>query len=557
MSEKFNFNISLSVLNHLGRNLYRNIITVLGEAISNSWDADAKNIWIKIDKQSNTMCILDDGVGMNSEDFQNKFLKIGYSKRNNGNYKSNFGRQYIGRKGIGKLALLSCAERIHIATRCEGGEIVGGIIDNTGLDNAIKDDVNSQDYTLDMLEKDFSSDFSRVSHGTLILFESVTNGIFNTVEYIKKAIALSFRFSLIDSDFNIYVNDTKIDETLLVDFAQNTQFLWNINGMDDPLISMMSNLSENVNIESKLSIKGYIASAKKPSNIRIRGTQEKASNGPFVNGRLREKDILPHTHTTRIVESYVYGQIHFDALDQGNNKDVFTSSREGIVSNDPTFENFLNDFEKMFRMIIDQWDDFRRKHGEDGDPDNTKISPKERKAQELFNVTIKDIDINDEFVNKGTIIDEWARELSEEAQFNIPSYTECFISENLLRKYIKYRSIPLSDEATREANQWRDKESRNKEAANISYDVRAALNDLFYLDMAYLSNLIDKVPNNSPKIAGLSRSAVVYKPMRDAVGHTSLLTPTAKQQLNIEYENIKARLANLLKDVADKNNNSN
>ena len=115
----------------------------------------------------------------------------------------------------------------------------------------------------------------------------------------------------------------------------------------------------------------------------------------------------------------------------------------------------------------------------------------------------------------------------------------------------------MSDEATREANQWRDKESRNKEAANISYDVRAALNDLFYLDMAYLSNLIDKVPNNSPKIAGLSRSAVVYKPMRDAVGHTSLLTPTAKQQLNIEYENIKARLANLLKDVADKNNNSN
>lgn len=64
-------------------------------------------------------------------------------------------------------------------------------------------------------------------------------------------------------------------------------------------------------------------------------------------------------------------------------------------------------------MIIDQWDDFRRKHGEDGDPDNTKISPKERKAQELFNVTIKDIDINDEFVNKGTIIDEWARELSK------------------------------------------------------------------------------------------------------------------------------------------------
>lgn len=549
MAESFNFNISLSVLNHLGRNLYRNIITVLGEAISNSWDADAKNIWIQIDKKSNTMCILDDGVGMDSKDFQNKFLKIGYSKRNNGNYKSKLGRQYIGRKGIGKLALLSCAKRIHIATKCEDGEIVGGIIDNTGLDNAIKDDVNSQDYVLDMLEKDFSSEFGHISHGTLILFESVTNGIFNTVEYIKKAIALSFRFSLIDSDFNIYVNNTKINEALLEDFAKNTQFLWNINGMDDPLISMMGNLSENVPIESKLNIKGYIASAKKPSNLKIRGTQEKISIDLFVNGRLREKDILRHIHTTRIVENYVYGQIHFDSLDQGDNKDVFTSSREGIVSNDPTFENFLNEFEKMFRLIIEQWDDFRRKHGDDGDPDNTKITPKARKAQELFNTTIKDIDINDEFVNKGTIIDEWSRELSEEAQFNIPSYTECFVAENLLRKYVDYYSIPLSSEATREASQWRDRENKNKEAANISYDVRAVLNDLFYLDMAHLANLIDKVPADKPKTAGLSRSATVYKPMRDAVGHTSLLTQIAKQQLTLEYENIKARLVKLLKNV--------
>lgn len=43
-ANKFKFEISLSVLNHLGRNLYRNFITVIGEAISNSWDADAKNV---------------------------------------------------------------------------------------------------------------------------------------------------------------------------------------------------------------------------------------------------------------------------------------------------------------------------------------------------------------------------------------------------------------------------------------------------------------------------------------------------------------------------------
>ena len=65
MNQYFTFNISLSVLNHLGRNLYRNFITVLGEAISNSWDADAKNVWIHIDKETDSLIIKDYGVGMN------------------------------------------------------------------------------------------------------------------------------------------------------------------------------------------------------------------------------------------------------------------------------------------------------------------------------------------------------------------------------------------------------------------------------------------------------------------------------------------------------------
>ena len=74
----FQFEISLSVLNHLGRNLYRNFITVLGEAISNAWDADAKNVWITIDKASSSFVIKDDGIGMDSDDFQNKFLRKKY-----------------------------------------------------------------------------------------------------------------------------------------------------------------------------------------------------------------------------------------------------------------------------------------------------------------------------------------------------------------------------------------------------------------------------------------------------------------------------------------------
>src|ERR1041384_6225986 len=147
--DRFSFEISLSVLNHLGRNLYRSFMTVLGEAISNSWDADAENVWIYIDKKHNSLVVKDDGIGMDRNDFQSKFLKIGYSKRTSGNTHTKKKRPFIGRKGIGKLALLSCAKRISVLTKKVDNEYVGGVIDNSGLDKAIKNDLTPDKYQLD------------------------------------------------------------------------------------------------------------------------------------------------------------------------------------------------------------------------------------------------------------------------------------------------------------------------------------------------------------------------------------------------------------------------
>src|SRR5437867_885067 len=144
----FTFEISLSVLDHLGRQLYRSFATVLGEAISNSWDANASNVWIYVDRKKNNFVIKDDGDGMTSDDFQNKFLRIGYSKRKTGETRSSKNRPYIGRKGIGKLALLSCAQKIAVISKTVGGKYVGGVIDNEGLDDAITSDMTPEKYPL-------------------------------------------------------------------------------------------------------------------------------------------------------------------------------------------------------------------------------------------------------------------------------------------------------------------------------------------------------------------------------------------------------------------------
>lgn len=547
--DKFTFNISLSVLNHLGRNLYRNFITVLGEAISNSWDADAKNVWIYIDRDKNYLIIKDDGEGMNSEDFQNKFLKIGYSKRKDGSDKTNLNRPFIGRKGIGKLALLSCAKRIHVLTKTKNSDFVGGVIDNSGLDTAINNDLTPQQYPLESVNIGlFGSHLDNVEQGTIIYFEDINDGIRNRIEYIRKLIALFFRFSLIDDSFKITLNDDPITLNELNDLSQSTQFVWQINTIDDPYLKeKISPTHEHIKRVKKLTsslegIKGFIASVVEPKYLRIRNTQEKVSLDLYVNGRLREKDLLKHIPSARLVESYIYGQIHFDSLD--GDKDRFTSSREGVISDDPLFQSLLSELKEIMKEITDDWDIWRVELRQDGDSDNTtRMTKKERKSKELVNT------ISDEFVpSKESIyrskVDEWLLSLSKDAEFNVTSYAECFISENLLRNYINYKPILLSTEALAESKRWRERENTNKNTANISFDLRQSKDDLVYLDMDNLANLIEKVDTN--KQAGLSRDAKEYKPIRDAMAHTALLTQNAKQRLNLTYENIKARIKKIL-----------
>jgi len=238
--EPFTFEISLSVLNHLGRSLYRSFATVLGEAISNSWDADAENVHIYLDRNHNSFFIQDDGIGMTADDFQNKFLRIGYSKRKGGTWSSPAGRPFIGRKGIGKLALLSCAEKITVISKIEGGSYIGGVIDNSKLDAAITEDLIPKQYPLG---KWSSRSFAKYSkghrHGTIIHFEGVKEGIRGSFSFLTKTIALYFRFSLLDPNFNIFLDDEKITYKDLNDLADKTQFLWTIGDRKDPYVDAL------------------------------------------------------------------------------------------------------------------------------------------------------------------------------------------------------------------------------------------------------------------------------------------------------------------------------
>lgn len=545
----YQFNISLSVLNHLGRNLYRNFITVLGEAVSNSWDADANNVWIDIDRENKSMIILDDGIGMDSDAFQEKFLKIGYSKRKDGNYISEKGRKYIGRKGIGKLALLSCADSIHILSKAKSGSIIGGAIDNKELDKAITDDLNSQDYALNKYDVKLEEKFLNIKSGTLIYFENINTNIINTIEHVKKQIALYFRFSTIDSNFKIFVNGSEIGINELKSLADKTQFVWTINGYNDEYLNLIGESAATINLPcDDTALKGFIATTIKPKDLRINGTDEKVSMDLFVNGRLRERDVMKHIPTSRIVESYTYGQLFYDKFDMGNTKDLFTSSREGIIENEE-YKDLLEKVKNLYTTVMENWDELRLANNFDGDSDNIRIPKRERKAREMFNTTIEDMNLDKKTLKPSQLVEEWLNKIANESQFNIPSYTECFIAENLLRQYISHKRIQLSSEIESKADEMIRRTEEAKIKANISYTVRQSHDKINYLDMTQLSKTIDTSKNDDS--CSLWRSSVVYKPLRDSIAHTSLLTDVAKTRLTLEFENIKSRVSQLMADVTE------
>lgn len=547
--EPFTFQISLSVLNHLGRSLYRSFATVLGEAISNSWDADAKNIHIFVDRKKGNFVIKDDGVGMTAGDFQGKFLKIGYSKRKDGTRTSPSGRPFIGRKGIGKLALLSCADKIVVISKIKGADYIGGVIDNSQLDHAITEDLTPKEYPLGEWKlSTFGKHVKGHKHGTIIYFEGIKEGIRGSFDFLSKIIALYFRFSLLDDTFNIYLDGEKITYRHLDDLAEKTEFLWTIGESDDPYVAALITLfakspDDHETKQVKLgAVTGFIASVERPRDLKIMTTEERVGIDLFVNGRLRERDILKHIPTARIAESYLYGQVHFNSLDDAT--DRFTSSREGIVADDPKYSLFLVKFKEKILKIVEDWDNWRIKHREEGDPDNERLTKKERASHGLYGAVSKEFGLSKRKKNRGKV-GGWVDELADDAVFNFESYAECFISENLVRKYVKEKNIPLTKEALAEAAQWKQAEVNSKNRGNISIPIRRISKDTYYLSMNYLANLVDK-PKDPLKEAGLARDASEYKPMRDAVAHTALLTDIAKSKLTSVHENIKGRVKTLL-----------
>jgi len=110
---------SPDILRRLGEELVPQIEQGIVELVRNSYDADAVNCRVElksINKPGGTLCIEDDGVGMDHDAIRSGWLILGRSNKPGRNITA-LGRRPVGEKGLGRLAALRMGRRVTLSTR--------------------------------------------------------------------------------------------------------------------------------------------------------------------------------------------------------------------------------------------------------------------------------------------------------------------------------------------------------------------------------------------------------------------------------------------------------
>ncbi len=422
---EFAFKIDLNVLNHLGLGLYSSTPAVLTEIIANAYDAEATEVTISIDKTRHIITITDNGHGMSEEDLQNKFLNVGYARRNESDFTLNKKRRVMGRKGIGKLAMFSLADIVNISTKQDGKEAIGVSVNVPNLKTTINE---HREYKLNAIPP---SDLLIGSSGTVIELSELNKTTTSATESNLK-LRLARRFSVIGSNaelpFDIYIDSEKVT---IADrgFHEDVQFFWSFGGAEadenlrlcknlavdnDTKAQRVMDLESSVTGDSELSLRGYIASVKKPKQLKEKDTNINQIS-IFANGRVFQEDVLPILSNSDHFHSYLVGEIHADFLDQ-DEVDRATASREAIKQNDPKFMGLIGHLKGQMQRVASAWDDWRKALGYENLPDknpfvedwlNSLTDKKDRKSAEKLIMSV----YNNQFSSDQQQNDEYKKDL--------------------------------------------------------------------------------------------------------------------------------------------------
>lgn len=363
MTSPYEMTVDLNVLDHLGINLYSNVAAVLTEAVANAWDADSSKVKIRIDPDAQWIEIHDDGVGMGISDMNEKYLRVGYKRREMDATTGKVtaaGRPAMGRKGLGKLSLFSIADIIEVQSAKDG--VSHGLrMTSAGITAAAK---ANKTYKPDALHPDDVT----VQKGTRIRLKSIKRQRLGSgVAALRKRLARRFSVLGETHGFEIELDGTAISPNERGDLPV-AQFLWHF-GKTKPDLSGAPTLKEHEALpdrldhwESSWRIKGWVGTAHLPKQLDSADAGNLNSIVVFARGRLFHENILDRVNDGRLYTKYLTGQIEADFLDDDDRPDIATSDRQRVQEDDERYRALVAFLRERMTQIEKRWLEWRKKH---------------------------------------------------------------------------------------------------------------------------------------------------------------------------------------------------
>lgn len=325
-SNKYAMTLSLSVIDHLGFNLYSSTPAVLSEVVANAWDADAEHVEIIFEK--NKVTITDDGHGMSLADINDRFLTVGYRRRDDQPVLTpKHKRHVMGRKGIGKLSLFAIADTIRVeSVKTTGKGDKNGFVMRAGDIRSAA--ASNKTY----FPKPVRPSSITLEKGTRITITDLNTRATALTERALR-IRLARRFSIIgaDNNFTVSINGKAIGIEDR-DYFSKIEFLWSIGDVADRYEKLATSAKQKVRLDGvvdqskKFAVGGWVGTIDERKSI------EELNNAVILLawGKLIQEDVLGAAQAGGLYTKYLLGELRADFLDVDDKDDITTSDRQRL-----------------------------------------------------------------------------------------------------------------------------------------------------------------------------------------------------------------------------------
>jgi hypothetical protein len=343
LSEPLKMEFEPATIEHLGLSLYVTLPPVIGELVSNSWDADARNVWVKLPMGPITpeseFSVRDDGFGMDESTVRRGYLRVGRNCRKDlGRETSPGGRPLMGRKGIGKLSAFGVAREVRVRT------VAGGIALCFRLNYDRMKEARNRDYEAEFVEE--LSGPTEEPNGTEVTVSRLNRTKAIDTGPVRRELAR--RFLVFGQDFKVRVGDEEIgpkDRRLRDQCVKS----WDVKdlpggGSIDPSLGW--------------TIRGWMGWLDTPSSTE-RGIDI------FVRKKAAELSSTFHLESAHSLypRAYVVGEVEADFLDEGD-VDSISTGRNSIQWESERGQKLQEWGLPALRWVLEEWNTERRNERE-------------------------------------------------------------------------------------------------------------------------------------------------------------------------------------------------